>query len=200
MVGNSENISDERLASLFKNGDSDAFDELVHRYYKHVYRFLVRFTGREHLSEDLTQEVFLKLYRSIALFDETKRFKPWLFTVAANRARDELRSMKRASQKVVVETTHNGEEMSLMDIMPAETETPERQAIEKERSGQVREAMMKLSDRSREILILAYYEKMQYSEIAEVLDIPLGTVKSRLHKAVSSFGKAWESYEQKTAR
>lgn len=198
MVGNIKNLSDEQLASLFKKGEPDAFDELVHRYYTHIYRFMVRFTGQEHLSEDLTQEIFIKLYRSIDLFDEAKRFKPWFFTLAANRARDELRSAKRSARKVVVDNSRHEEDMSLLNILPAGSATPEEQALEKETSEQVREAMMQLSDRLREILILAYYEKMQYSEIAQTLDIPLGTVKSRLHKAVSSFGKVWKENEQKT--
>ncbi len=193
MIEDIKTISDEELITLVKSGERRAFDELVRRYYRHIYRFLVRFTGRKDLSEDLTQEIFLKVYNSIDMFDESRRFKPWLFAVAANRARDALRSIQRASKKVNFEQQGGQEEnVSLLDILPSEVEAPYAKIERRETAERVKDSLKELPEQLREILILAYYEKMPYKVIAETLDIPLGTVKSRLHKAVVAFGKVWK--------
>ncbi len=193
--------TDEELIARVKQGDRVAFDELVRRYYRHIYRFLVRFTGRKDLAEDLTQEIFLKVYNSIGKFDESRKFKPWLFAVAANRARDALRSIQRSAKRIGFE--HEGsdnENVSLLDVISSDVESPETGIEKQEEREYVKQSLDKLPDKLREILILAYYEKMPYKMIAEVLDIPVGTVKSRLHKAVMAFGKIWKDNEYSKAR
>ncbi len=196
MIDETKIKSDEELITRLKAGEKRAFDELVRRYYRHIYRFLARFTGRKDLAEDLTQEIFLKVYNSIGMFDESRKFKPWLFAVAANRARDALRSIQRAAKRINFEQIGiHDENMSLLDVIASEAELPQSKLERQETADSVKRALGELPEQLREILILAYYEKMPYKEIAETLDIPLGTVKSRLHKAVVILGKIWKSNE-----
>jgi len=196
MVVNDDNLSDEQLFAQFIAGEPDAFDELVNRYYKQVYRFLVRFTGRPHLAEDLIQDVFMKLSRSAETFDPTRKFRPWLYSIAANRARDALRSAGRAEKQIIVQKTAEGDsDVSLAHLLPETSVAPDEEIIARETTQKVKVALTVLPDQLREILILAYYDQLPYKEIADILGVPLGTVKSRLHKAVNTFGQVWKRHE-----
>ena len=195
MLDKQLNITDEYLFARFIDGDENAFNELVDRYYRQIYRFLVRFTGSEHLAEDLIQEVFVKLYKSASTFDPSKRFRPWIYQIAANTARDVLRSASRNGKRVSFQNTGEDMEMTLDQLVPGVTASPDEAMIEKETSEKVKETLMQMQDQLREILVLAYYNQLPYKDIADSLGIPLGTVKSRLHKAVSTFGEIWKRNE-----
>lgn len=189
-------VTDEQIFARYIEGDKTAFDELVERYYKQIYRFLVRFTGRPHLAEDLIQDVFVKVYRSASTFDSSKKFRPWLYSIAANRARDALRSAGRSEKQIFIQkNAGDDEQMSLEHLLPGSPSSPDMQMIAQETSEKVKAALQEMPDNLREILILAYYDQMPYKEIADSLGIPLGTVKSRLHKAVTTFGQIWKRYE-----
>jgi len=202
MVDTEENIriTDEELFAQFIAGQSAGFDALVDRYYKQVYRFLVRFTGRPHLAEDLIQDVFMKVYRSANTFDPERKFRPWLYSIAANRARDALRSVGRSEKQILVHRTKAGEETSLEELLPGAPSPPDREIIARETTEKVQRALMDMPDQLREIVTLAYYNQMPYKDIAGALGIPLGTVKSRLHKAVLTFGEIWKRYEPDSKR
>jgi RNA polymerase sigma-70 factor (ECF subfamily) len=195
MLDKELNITDEHLFARFIEGDENAFNELVERYYRQIYRFLVRFTGQEHLAEDLIQEVFVKLYKAAATFDSSKRFRPWIYQIAANTARDTLRSAGRNGKRVSFLNTGEEAETTLDQLVPGVTASPDEAIIERETSEKVKETLMQMQDQLREILILAYYNQLPYKDIADSLGIPLGTVKSRLHKAVSTFGEIWKRHE-----
>ena len=153
MIENVHNLSDEELVAHLKQGRLKAFDELVARYYKQIYRFMVRFIGKVDMAEDVTQEIFLKLYRSVELFDEKKRFKPWIFAVAANRGRDVLRSSGRAAKQITFESSDADHEISLVQVLAGNSETPETIVARQETSVRVREVLMQLPEQFREILI-----------------------------------------------
>ncbi|MFA5865701.1 MAG: RNA polymerase sigma factor [Phycisphaerae bacterium] len=197
MIDN-DSISDEQLIARFVKGQADAFDEIVNRYYKAIFRFLVRFTGREHLAEDLIQEVFMKVYRSANTFDVTKKFRPWLYSVAANRARDALRSASRNGKHLAIQSGGTEDEISLVHLVPGVPSPPDQEMIARETTRKVKVFLMELPEPLREILILSYYDQMPYKEIADTLGIPLGTVKSRLHKAVTTFGELWKRHESES--
>ena len=193
MMVRDNDISDERLVSQFIAGDETAFEELVLRYYKHIYRFLVRFVGRTDLAEDLTQETFLKVHQAAETFDVSRRLKPWLFSIAANKARDALRASTRSIRAISIDGSKTDEDQKLADILADEYEPPEKGLVEQEMRDRVKLAISGMPEHLREVLVLAYYERLQYKEIAEILGVPLGTVKSRLHKAVAMFGEVWKA-------
>lgn len=185
-----ESLRDEELFELYRNGRAEAFSALTNRYYAEVYRFLFRFTGRAQLAEDLVQETFLQMHVSADAFDTSRRLKPWLFTIAANKARDAMRSKARRNELALDATVGNDQQgaTTFLDVLQSDSQTPAEDAQRAEAAAGVRDAVQDLPDHLREVLLLAYYEQCPYKDIAQILDIPLGTVKSRLHAAVKQLG------------
>jgi len=192
--GGTRRRSDEQLLARFLEGDEASFSELVRRYSSELYRFVGRFVHTEAVAEDVVQDTFIQLHQSAAGFDLSRRLRPWLFTIAANKARDHLRSRGRRREVSLQggATQHQSEEPGYIDFLADETLSPTDAIEDKERAEIVRAIIAEMPDRLREILILGYYEQFPYKEIAEILSIPLGTVKSRLHAAVAHFAKAYK--------
>jgi RNA polymerase sigma-70 factor, ECF subfamily len=187
--------TDEQLLADYLDGQADAFELLVRRHSAELFRFLVRFTGSTATAEDVVQETFLQLHLSASGFDRSRRLKPWLFTIAANKARDLLRS--RARRPEVPLDAHVGsaedEGQRFLDFLADSAILPS-VALEEEESREfVRSVLNQMPRHLREVLILSYYHRFPYKEIAEILGVPLGTVKSRLHAAVGNFGQAYRA-------
>lgn len=184
--------TDEQLIVSFRSGDEKAFADLVRRYERELYRFLFRFLGRQAAAEDVFQETFLQVHLSADRFEVHRRFRPWLYTIAANKARDHLRREKR---RPTVQLTggEDGDDNGtrLLEQFVRDETTPDVILDEREQKELVRKVVAQVPDRLREILLLGYFEQLSYKEMSEVLDIPLGTVKSRLHAAVAAFGKLY---------
>ena len=190
-----DKLGDGRLIEQYRAGHEHAFDVLVHRYQQELYHFLVRFTGSRHAAEDVFQETFLQVHLSIDTFQTDKRFKPWLFTIAANKARDYLRRTNRRAAlrlSAPIQGDAGEEDRQFLDLLQADLPMPDEQATLRETQERVQKVVISLPDHLREILILAYFHQFAYKEIAEMLKIPLGTVKSRLHSAVGSFADLWK--------
>ncbi|VAX37675.1 RNA polymerase sigma-54 factor RpoN [hydrothermal vent metagenome] len=196
--------SDEKLVEAYRKGESDAFRLLVERYHDDLLRFLVRLGGDRQLAEDAFQDAFLQVHISLGSFDSSRRFRPWLFTIAANKARDLLRKKGRRhtldlSAPIGSAGGGSGNDgASFIDLLEIEVPPPETGLLNEERSDMVQRALDQLSDPLREILLLAYFQRLTYAQVAEDLGIPLGTVKSRLHAAVATFAKRWKEVSAKT--
>ena len=188
-------ISDTELLQRHLAGDQAAFDALVSRYRRELYNFLVRFTGDMNLAEDVFQETFLQLHLSAAAFDPSKRLKPWLFTIAANKARDAMRSRWRRSAAPLDATMggENAEGISFSDLMPSDIPPPDAASLNLETRQAVQDVVNSMPENLRVVLLLSYFNEFPYKEIADMLDVPLGTVKSRLHAAVKVFAKKWKA-------
>lgn len=186
--------SDEQLIEAYRDGQADLFAILIGRYRQELYRFLVRFVSDAAMAEDLFQEAFLQVHLSIDSFDTSRRFRPWLFTIASNKARDYLRrSGQRLMWSLSTSSQDDGESRSLIDLLteddlPLPTEVVEKQEI----ADLVRQTVQEMPEHLREILLLAYFHQFPYRQIAEMLEIPLGTVKSRLHASVATFSQLWK--------
>ncbi|MGB0768963.1 MAG: RNA polymerase sigma factor [Phycisphaeraceae bacterium] len=194
-------LKDEQLVVAYREGNSAALPELIRRYEKELFHFLIRFAGNRAFAEDLFQEAFLQVHQSAGTFDATKRFKPWLFTIAANKARDHLRREKRrrtAPLSAVIDPTGDSG-TSFIDLMEADIALPRDVADDAEVAERVRELADQLPDHLREVLVMAYFHQFAYKEIAQMLSIPLGTVKSRLHAAVGTFAQLWKARHPETA-
>lgn len=160
-------------------------------------RFLTRLTGDRQMAEDVFQETFLQVHLSADTFDATRRFKPWLFTIAANKARDLLRKRSRRQTfelSAPLEGSGNGGEgggPAFVDLMEVDVPPPDGRMDDAERNALVQKAIDRMPWMLREILLLTYFQRLSYAQVAEELGIPLGTVKSRLHAAVAGFAKQW---------
>ncbi len=187
--------TDSDLLVRYMAGDEDAFQELVNRYKNPLYAFLKRFLNRQELVEDVFQETFLQLYTSKEKFDTSRPLRPWLFTIAANKAKDALRKMQRhASMELGV--IADAADVSIDDVVNLLTSykiTPDEEVSKGETAQRVREIIATMPEKLRGILILAYFEQFSYKQMAEILSIPIGTVKSRLHTAVVYFTKKYKA-------
>jgi len=186
--------SDETLLARHREGDEAAFAELVHRYEQELFGFLLRYVRRPAVAEDLFQETFLQVHQSADSFDPSRKLRPWLFTIAANKARDHLRRMRRRQTRPLSAPFGAGEEgdgAGYLDLLEADLPLPSEGVENAETAELVRQVVSELPDHLREILLLAYFQKFSYKEISSMLEVPLGTVKSRLHAAVGTFAELW---------
>lgn len=190
--------SDEVLLAEYRRGDSVAFVQLVERYQRELFHFLCRFLGDRAAAEDIFQETFLQVHQSADLFDPQRRFRPWLFTIAANKARDLIRSQARRPASPLQATINPGEEESgrFIDLMASPIEPPDAPLERKELRQRIQQVVGDMPENLREILLLSYFHQFPYKQIGEILGIPLGTVKSRLHTAVAYFADRWRMTNQ----
>ena len=186
--------SDEQLLIAYREGETAAFRDLMQRYTSELIHFLIRFLGSRAAAEDVFQDTCLQIHLSAETFDASRRFKPWLFTIAANKARDYHRKHGRHHALSLSDSVgEEGEGQRFVDLLDAGMDGPDEPLADAERSHLVRQAVDDLPGHLREILLLAYFQKMSYSQIADTLGIPLGTVKSRLHAAVAMFAETWKN-------
>lgn len=186
--------SDEKLLEAYRRGETGALRALIERYQTDLLRFLTRLTGDRQSAEDVFQETFLQVHLFADSFDTSRRFKPWVFTIAANKARDLLRKKARRQTVHLSAPIRGGGDSgtSYVDLMEIDVPAPDAGLDDKERDALVQRAVEAMSPPLREILLLAYFQRLSYAQVAEELGIPLGTVKSRLHAAVASFAREWK--------
>jgi RNA polymerase sigma-70 factor (ECF subfamily) len=186
--------TDEALMTAYLQGNRDAFVLLVERYRTELHQFLARFLGSAAAADDVFQETFLQVHLAGHSFDQDRSFRPWLFTIAANKARDwHRRHKRRATLSLDAPIGSDLDGARLVDLLPSQTESPDAPAQNLELRTRVVGIVNALPTHYREILLLSYFQRMSYNQVAEVLGIPLGTVKSRLHAAVAAFADRWKS-------
>jgi RNA polymerase sigma-70 factor (ECF subfamily) len=187
-------LTDEQLLELHRGGHTRAFERLIARYEAELFHFLFRFTGERAAAEDLFQEAFLQVHLAAETFDTSRKFKPWLFTIAANKARDLLRRNTRRQTAALSNPIDAGGDgdRSFLDLLESNIPSPVEDLESHETRERVRTIISEMPDHLREVLLLAYFHQFPGKEIAEMLSVPLGTVKSRLHAAVAAFAARWE--------
>ncbi len=190
-------LTDEQLLQEHRHGRSERFELLVRRYSQELFRFAYRLLGSPAAAEDIVQETFLQVHLSMERFDVSRRFRPWVFTIAANKARDYLRSQKRRPE-VPLDAVADGSSdggPSFSDLLNGRSVGPAVSLEREERSSHVRQLVEQLPPHLKEVLVLGYYHGFAYKEMANVLEVPIGTIKSRLHSAVAKMGDLISSLE-----
>jgi RNA polymerase sigma-70 factor (ECF subfamily) len=180
--------------SRFCRGQTEAFGVLVRRYERELYGYLRRYLGDGNMAEDVFQNTFLQLYLKSSQYELGRPVRPWLYTVATHQAIDALRRDARhqiLSLDQQRSDNNDGESRSLIDSLESRGPSPLDNLTADERKERVRAAVDHLPDYLRQVVILAYYQGLKYREIADILAIPVGTVKSRLHAALSKLQEAW---------
>ena len=188
-------MSDEQLLLAYRDhADRAAFDELVHRYERELYSYLRRYVGDTTLAEDAFQTTFLQIHLKCDQFDEGRKFRPWLYTIATNQAIDTQRRNKRhrsVSLDRSARHPENDDLGSLLNLLVSREPDPEEQVVTSQQTAWIRCAVDQLPDGLRDAVNLVYYQGLKYREAADVLRIPVGTVKSRLHSAILKLNEAW---------
>jgi RNA polymerase sigma-70 factor (ECF subfamily) len=183
--------SDEALLVAHREGAPDALRQLIDRYRNDLHGFLTRLVGSRTGADDVFQEAFLQVHLSSESFDRARRFRPWLYTIAANKGRDYLRRQKRRSAASLDAPLSRDGEGSLVDLLEGAENLPALPLEAADERNLVKQVVEEMPHHFREILLLSYFQRLSYAQISESLSIPLGTVKSRLHAAVASFASSF---------
>lgn len=178
-------VSDDDLMCKFQKGDESGFLRLLERYQDRILNYVYRMVNDRHLAEDLTQEVFVRIYLNAGRYHPGSRFAPWLYRIASNLAINELRRRKRWRFVAINSNPSDDERNVITDLEDEKTISPEDSVVKLEAAEEVAEALKKIPMKYRGPLILRELEGYDYEEIAQILDIPRGTVKSRLNRGRS---------------
>lgn len=196
--------SDELLLSQYaKTGDRKVFETLMRRYEREIFSYLRRYIGNAELAEDAFQGTFLQVHLKCEQFDSSRRFRPWLYAIATNQAIDAQRRAKRrrmVSLDSSAATDSENRQGSWADKLVAEVSDPSDVAGSREDGLWVNDAVAGLGDSLQRVVQLVYFQGLKYREAAEILGIPVGTVKSRVHAAVQRLAAHWhESHDQQSS-
>jgi len=182
--------NDAALVREVLAGSQDAAYELVKRFERPVFALILRMVRDHGLAEDLAQEAFVKAFRALDSFHLDRKFSSWVFKIAHNTAIDYLR--RSTPDEVPLET--EGEGLDPLETLPApEVEGPERQAERRDLREAFEACLLRLRPDYREVLVLRFQEGLSYDEIAEICDLPMGTVKTHLHRARKQLSEEMEA-------
>lgn len=185
MLAGSMGPSDEELVAAFQGGDASAFDTLVGRWERKIQGAIYRVLGAEEDARDLCQEVFLKAYRALGTFKQEARFSSWLYQIALNACRDRLRR-RRGRTQVSLDDLEGAHEP--LHAGPSALDLVEAQDL----ARAVQAAMDTLPHEQREVIALKEYQGLTFVEIAETLDVPVSTVKTRLYRGLGQLRQQLE--------
>jgi RNA polymerase sigma-70 factor (ECF subfamily) len=184
-----DGIDDSALVAVFLAGDTRAFEELVDRYSTRLLNFVQRTIGDRERAQDLVQETFIRVYRHLHRFDQSKKFSTWAYTIAGNLAKNELRNRSR-NPLVLFQTIKKNWDA---DHRPLEWEDNTYRPDDLYRKRHLKEtidrAVARLPEHHRVVFVLREMEGKTYEEISEITGVNLGTVKSRLNRARNNFAQ-----------
>ncbi len=192
----SHEISDEDLVVAFlEQKEPKVFEKLVRRYERELYAFLRRFLGDEQQAEDVFQATFITVHQRLDQFEQGRRFRPWLYAVATNKAIDLKRHLKRR-MTVSLDSPHSEHDsespVALSGTVASREPTPLEIAFKNETRLQVSKLLALQSDSTQVLLHMVFFQGMKYSDISDALGIPIGTVKSRVFNAMRKLNESWQ--------
>ena len=171
--------SDEQLMLLFQGGNKNAYIELVNRYKDKLINFIFNYLGDIESSEDVVQETMIKLYQKKHYYKEIAKFSTWLYTIAKNLANTELRRRKQRKTTLLSQFSKDDK---MYDLPSNDNEVG--QEIQTEIVSKIiREAVDQLSEKFKTVITLRDIQQLSYEDISEIIDVPIGTVKSRINRA-----------------
>ncbi len=191
---------DEKLMLRVGQGDLDAFEEIYNAYKGSLGAFFYHLVWDRTLTEDYIQEVFLKLWKSAATYKPTARFSTFLFQIAKNFWFNECKRLKRAPAQYSLDVSGGGGDGSFASAVPAPDPTPSTMMARAEIKARIQDALGALPEKQRLAFVMSEFQGLKYHEIAEVLDVPIGTVKSRMAGAEKCLRKKLKCYEQEHRR
>lgn len=186
VAGTEVELSDQKIIERALNGEPEAFGLLVRRWERHIYGLAFRMLGRDDEARDATQETFLSAYRNLSKFRGEAKFSSWIYRIALNICNTKLRS--RSKEELSIE----GQREEVGFDIPAEVEDPDEALQREEVVRYVRRALQALPPEMRQVIIMKEYEGLKFSEIAEILGVPVSTVKTRMYTGLAELRKRLE--------
>ena len=171
--------SDEDLIKRFQDGDEQAYVELVNRYRDRLMNFVYRFTSDSEQSEDIVQETLIKLYTHKHYYKKIAKFSTWIYTIAANYAKTELRKKKNRKITNLSQMSFDEKDYDLPAVQPETDQIIESEYLEK----RIQAAINTLPLHFKTVIVLRDVQELSYDEISNIVEVPLGTVKSRINRA-----------------
>ena len=181
-LDNSQNrfiYSDEQLMSLFQGGDENAYIELVNRYKDKLVNFIFNYLGDLESSEDVVQETMIKLYQKKHYYKEIAKFSTWLYTIAKNLANTELRKRKQRKTTLLSQFSKDDKTYELPSNDPEPGQEIQTDIVNKI----IKDAVDQLSEKFKIVIVLRDIQGLSYEDISEIINVPIGTVKSRINRA-----------------
>jgi RNA polymerase sigma-70 factor (ECF subfamily) len=172
-------IADAELITTALNGREESFEELVRRYQRPIVNYVYRMLGDYDASLDVTQEIFIKVYNSLARYSSEYKFTTWLYRIAHNAAIDYMRRQNPNQQSLELENDEGNYQLQIESPNP----TPEQERERDEWRMEIESVVRCLPNNYRDLIILRHSQDLSYEEIAEITNLPLGTVKNRLFRA-----------------
>jgi RNA polymerase sigma-70 factor (ECF subfamily) len=187
--------TDEQLLDLLRAGKREVFGPLVRRYERELFGYLRRYLGDDDLADDVFQNTFVQVFLKIQQYEPGRAARPWIYAIATNQAIDALRrKTRRADRRAdAAAPDEDGEPRPLYELLPAPDAAPPDHADAAEQRKLVRAAVDRLPELLRQVVLLTYFRGLKYKDAADVLGIPVGTVKSRLHAALAKLTEDWTS-------
>jgi RNA polymerase sigma-70 factor (ECF subfamily) len=187
---------DLELMRRFQAGDVDAFTDLYEAHLRGLLNFFFRLCWDRSLSEDFAQEVLLRIYKSAHKWEPNAKFTTYLYRVARNYWIDHCRLLSTQKENVSLNASLGAEDSAtLMDRLPDDIRPPETDLDRRELYGAIMQALQQLPDEQRMVFVLSEIEELKYNEIAEIMEVPLGTVKSRMHTAIGKLQELLGDYK-----
>src|SRR4026209_1833323 len=187
-------MDDSAVVTAFLGGEERAFSELVERYQTRLLNFIYRTIGDREKAEDLVQEVFIRVHRHLHRFDRSKKFSTWIYTIASNLAKNELRNRSRNPLVLFQTIKKNWQDEERPLQFEDSNSRPDDMYRKRHLRELVEESVERLPEHHKQVFILRELEGKSYEEIAEITSCNLGTVKSRLNRARNSFASIIEPF------
>lgn len=183
-----KSLTDYELVNACREGVIEAFEEIVDRYQNQIVTYLCRYVGSREMAEDLAQETFLRVFRRAETYDPSSKFSTWIYTIAVNLAKDEFKRLRRRPQTRSMDDERAGEGIRSDSLRTPEgdEESPTGRMERGERSDRVNDLLARIPPEERDVLILRDINGFTYTEIADTLGLPMGTVKSRINRGRNS--------------
>lgn len=179
-----KHLNDSELISLFKKGNNKAFEEIIYRYQAQVYTYVISITKRPDITEDIVQELFIRVFKNLNKYNDENKFKSWLFTLARNLTMDFYR---KNNKKTLPLENQNEDEISIIDFVEDMQPQPIEIAIEKDESLVIKAALNELNAEERELIALK--DHLTFKEISEMQNKPIGTLLSKFNRALNKLKK-----------
>jgi len=191
-------MTDAQIINHILNGDRSRFNALVWQWEKPIYNFILRYVGNKELARDVTQKTFMRVYKNLSKLKDPTKFSSWIYQIASNLCKDEIKKMSHRnfiSLDLIHENNENNRHLLPDQLKESEQSLPDAKLNQKQICNIVQKALKQLPEEQRVVIIMKEYQGLKFKEIAEMLNQPLNTIKSRMYYGLNGLRKIFERWQ-----